>query len=104
MSAERNKCCICQQEIRNYSSKMSDNGMEFHYYGGNGKRRWYCMGCVHKALYNLEQSDGKGNAPQGGHEPVMQVEYVDPRDGLCPECNCSFNVHLVTCSKFKPYR
>lgn len=31
-----------------------------------------------------------------------EIEYVDPADDVCEECKCSFGIHLITCSKFKP--
>jgi len=31
-----------------------------------------------------------------------KTEYVNPKEGYCTECKCSFGVHLVTCSKFVP--
>jgi hypothetical protein len=32
----------------------------------------------------------------------MEVEYVDPDKSRCSECNCSFGVHLNTCSHTPP--
>lgn len=29
-----------------------------------------------------------------------EIEYVDPEKSKCPECGCSFGIHLKTCSKF----
>lgn len=29
-----------------------------------------------------------------------EIEYVDPADSMCPECQCSFGIHLKTCSRF----
>jgi hypothetical protein len=34
-----------------------------------------------------------------------EIEYVDPAKSMCPECACSFGIHLKTCSKFlDPHR
>lgn len=31
---------------------------------------------------------------------INEIEYVDPETDKCPECACSFGVHLMTCSNF----
>lgn len=35
-------------------------------------------------------------------EGFMQVEYIDPKEDQCLECECSFGVHLISCSHFTP--
>ena len=44
------------------------------------------------------------DAPIIGTKPVEKffsdIEYVDPDEDRCLECNSSFGVHLITCSKF----
>lgn len=31
---------------------------------------------------------------------MIDVEFVNPNEGQCGECGCSFQVHLVSCSHF----
>lgn len=47
------------------------------------------------------ESKGAAGASTKPKRPIMETEYVDPKKSECPECGCSFKVHLKTCSKFK---
>jgi len=59
-----------------------------HGYCRSGKCDDPCPHC-HKETVPLKPEDVFG-----------EVEYVDPKESECPECKCSFGVHLMTCSKF----